>query len=173
MRFAGQIVWITGASSGIGEAAAYEFAREGARLVLSSRRPDELERVRRACARPDDHIVVPLDLARSETFPAVVADVLARCECFFRSVRTRSGFALRLAARSTLFTARLVENIRRQTEDYPKWFVTFATPADKTESGSNDELTAVIGIVEQSRAGLKPALDGLKLALDKLDAMVR
>jgi short-subunit dehydrogenase len=79
MRFSGQIVWITGASSGIGEAAARAFAREGARLVLSSRRPDELERVRRSCARPDDHAVVPLDLARSETFPAIVADVLARC----------------------------------------------------------------------------------------------
>ena len=79
MKFPGQVVWITGASSGIGEAAAQAFAREGARLVLSSRRPAELERVRRACSRPDDHVVVPLDLARSETFPAIVADVLARC----------------------------------------------------------------------------------------------
>src|SRR5258708_6756920 len=77
MKFSGQVVWITGASSGIGEAAALAFAREGARLVLSSRRPDELERVRRACARPDEHIVLPLDLTRSETFPAAVAEVLA------------------------------------------------------------------------------------------------
>ena len=78
MIFAGQVVWITGASSGIGEAAALAFAREGARLVLSSRRADELERVRRACERADEHIVVPLDLARTETFPAIVAEVLAR-----------------------------------------------------------------------------------------------
>jgi dehydrogenase/reductase SDR family protein 7B len=79
MRFAGQVVWITGASSGIGEASAFAFAREGARLVLSSRRPAELERVRRACARPDEHVVLPLDLARSETFPTAVTEVLARC----------------------------------------------------------------------------------------------
>ena len=78
MKFSGQVVWITGASSGIGEAAALAFAREGARLVLSSRRPDELERVRRACARPDDHFVLPLDLTRSDTFAAAVAEVLAR-----------------------------------------------------------------------------------------------
>ncbi len=78
MRFANQVVWITGASSGIGEATAYAFAREGARLVLSSRRADELERVRRACVRPDDHCVVPLDLTRNESFPLAVAEVLAR-----------------------------------------------------------------------------------------------
>jgi dehydrogenase/reductase SDR family protein 7B len=78
MRFPGQTVWITGASSGIGEALAYAFAREGARLILSSRRPAELERVRLACVRPDDHLVAPLDLARTDTFPAVVADLLAR-----------------------------------------------------------------------------------------------
>lgn len=79
MKFSGQVVWITGASSGIGEALAYAFAREGAKLVLSSRRPDELDRVRRACERPDDHILVPLDLARIELLPLAVGEVLARC----------------------------------------------------------------------------------------------
>jgi len=78
MKFAGKTVWITGASSGLGEAMAREFAREGARLVLSSRRADELERVRRACAQPDDHVVLPLDLARTDTFPAAVAEAHAR-----------------------------------------------------------------------------------------------
>lgn len=78
MRFSGQVVWITGASSGIGEACALAFAREGARLVLSSRRVAELERVRRACERSDDHLVVPLDLGQSETLPVAVNEVLAR-----------------------------------------------------------------------------------------------
>jgi short-subunit dehydrogenase len=78
MRFAGKVVWITGASSGIGEALAHAFAREGARLVLSSRRPAELERVRAACERPVEHAVAPLDLSRADTFPAIVAEVLAR-----------------------------------------------------------------------------------------------
>lgn len=79
MRFADRVVWITGASSGIGEATAYAFAREGAQLVLSSRRTEELDRVRRACTNSERHIVVPLDLARSEAFPAVVDEVIRRC----------------------------------------------------------------------------------------------
>jgi short-subunit dehydrogenase len=78
MRFSEQVIWITGASSGIGEALACAFAAEGASLVLSSRRPAELERVRGRCANPARHLVVPLDLAASTTFPPAVAEVLRR-----------------------------------------------------------------------------------------------
>jgi short-subunit dehydrogenase len=58
-----KVVWITGASSGIGEALAKLAAQRGAKLVLSSRREGELERVRQACPRPQDVAVLPVDLA--------------------------------------------------------------------------------------------------------------
>lgn len=77
-RFRGKIIWLTGASSGIGEALAFAFAREGAVLVLSSRRADELERVRQGLARPEDHFCLPLDLALSATFPALTAKILGK-----------------------------------------------------------------------------------------------
>ena len=57
-----KVIWITGASSGIGEALAYAFSAEGAKLLLSSRRVEELERVRKACAHPEQVRVLPLDL---------------------------------------------------------------------------------------------------------------
>lgn len=79
MTFSGKVVWITGASSGIGEALCYALAREGARLVLSSRRREDLERVRLACAQPDAHRCVPLDLAESRDFPALAAEVERTC----------------------------------------------------------------------------------------------
>src|SRR5947208_3682223 len=44
-RFAGQVVFITGASSGIGAALAREFARAGADVALAARRVERLERL--------------------------------------------------------------------------------------------------------------------------------
>jgi len=44
-RLAGKIAWVTGAGSGIGEAAALALADEGATVVLTGRTRDKLERV--------------------------------------------------------------------------------------------------------------------------------
>jgi len=63
MSFKDKVVWITGASSGIGEALGEEFAKKGAKLILSSRRKAELERVKRKLKLSDeDCLVLPLDL---------------------------------------------------------------------------------------------------------------
>jgi short-subunit dehydrogenase len=75
--FKGQVVWITGASSGIGEALAKQFAAAGSRLVLSSRRLDELKRVAAQCAGAESVSVLPLDLSLPEQMFAAVQEALA------------------------------------------------------------------------------------------------
>jgi len=67
-----KVIWLTGASSGIGEALAYEFANKGAKLILSARRKEELERVKSKC-NPTAQLnvrVLPLDLTQRETLEA-------------------------------------------------------------------------------------------------------
>lgn len=66
-KLRGKVVWITGASSGIGEELAYQLSALGARLVLSARRENELERVKHSCLecsslKDEDILVLPLDL---------------------------------------------------------------------------------------------------------------
>ncbi len=75
--YTNQTVWITGASSGIGEALAYEFAKQGANLIISARRADELQRVQALCADPSKVQILTLDLAAHDTFAAKTAEALA------------------------------------------------------------------------------------------------
>ena len=78
-QFADNVVWITGASSGIGEALAKVFAANGARLVLSARNETELQRVRDECigagADAGNLLVVPLDVVDHAAMPGAVATV--------------------------------------------------------------------------------------------------
>ncbi|XP_011023956.1 PREDICTED: 11-beta-hydroxysteroid dehydrogenase-like 4A [Populus euphratica] len=65
---AGKVVLITGASSGIGEYLAYEYARRGACLALAARRQERLRAVAdkaRALGSPDV-IVIPTDISKLE-----------------------------------------------------------------------------------------------------------
>lgn len=62
-----KIIWITGASSGIGEALAYELSKLGAKLILSARRTQELERVKLNCSDTEKVAILALDLLQFDT----------------------------------------------------------------------------------------------------------
>ena len=67
-RLAGKIAWITGAGSGIGEAAALALSNEGATVVLTSRRREPLERLAaRIQQQGGDAHVQPADLMNAKS----------------------------------------------------------------------------------------------------------
>ncbi len=73
--FRDKVVWITGASSGIGETIAHAWGEADARLILSSNEPEELNRVVEECRRRN-YQAVPLflDLADTASMPEKAAE---------------------------------------------------------------------------------------------------
>jgi short-subunit dehydrogenase len=69
MDFKGRRVWITGASSGIGEALAVAFHEAGAKLILSARRADELKRVQTLCDGEPNTRILPMDVTNAAELP--------------------------------------------------------------------------------------------------------
>lgn len=75
-----KLVWITGASGGIGEAMAKEFAKNKAKLVLSARRKEELERVAETCQKLGAKLahVLVLDMTDALAISNAANDVLTQ-----------------------------------------------------------------------------------------------
>lgn len=64
MYFSNKVIWITGASSGIGKALAIALFKENCKLILSSRNKESLELVKNECKNLQDIAVIPLDLEK-------------------------------------------------------------------------------------------------------------
>lgn len=71
--FKGKVVIVTGASSGVGEAAARAFARSGAKVVLAARSREKIESVAQAIGG----LAVPTDVSRLEDLQALVDQAVA------------------------------------------------------------------------------------------------
>ncbi len=72
MDFRGKTVWVTGASSGIGEALAQGLAARGAKIILSGRRVDALEKVAKRLGA--ETLVLPFEATDYDALPGVVAE---------------------------------------------------------------------------------------------------
>jgi NAD(P)-dependent dehydrogenase (short-subunit alcohol dehydrogenase family) len=73
----GGVAWITGASSGIGEALARRLARDGRRVAVSARSATALDAL--AASDPARLLAVPLDVTDAKACAAAVADIETRC----------------------------------------------------------------------------------------------
>ncbi|MEO0405693.1 MAG: SDR family NAD(P)-dependent oxidoreductase, partial [Bacteroidota bacterium] len=73
--FNNKTVWITGASSGIGEEMACQMAKEGAKIILTARNEDKLNQVKSRLAG-EGHQVFPMDLLNSDEIQAQAKEIL-------------------------------------------------------------------------------------------------
>ena len=77
----GKVVIVTGASSGIGEATARQFGREGSRVVLAARRVDKLEALAneiKGMSAGADVLVVQADLSKLEDIQSLIQKTLEK-----------------------------------------------------------------------------------------------
>jgi short-subunit dehydrogenase len=74
--FAHKVVWITGASSGLGEALAKAFAAQDAQVILTARRHEVLEQVRQSLKYPERHVVLAADVTNEADLRHAYAQVL-------------------------------------------------------------------------------------------------
>ncbi|UAM98059.1 SDR family oxidoreductase [Polaribacter litorisediminis] len=77
MSFSNQIIWITGASSGIGKALAIELSNQNAKLILSSRKKEDLELVKQQCRHPEFVKIITLDLEEYSNLQPIADKAIA------------------------------------------------------------------------------------------------
>jgi short-subunit dehydrogenase len=102
-KFENKTVWITGASSGIGEACAYLFAKEKANLILTATRKDALEVIQKKCSSIGGKCsILPYDLSDTDRIPALVEAAL---NCFggIDILYNNAGISQRGLVTDTLF----------------------------------------------------------------------
>lgn len=74
-----KVIWVTGASSGIGEALTYVCIAEGATVIISARRDEELKRVAENCKTGSNQLfILPIDLEHAENIEEKVEQVVSR-----------------------------------------------------------------------------------------------
>lgn len=72
MTFNNKVIWITGASSGIGKGLVEHFSKMNCKLIISARNNDKLEAIKQASKTPENIAVIPFDLAKIDNMKTVV-----------------------------------------------------------------------------------------------------
>lgn len=79
MELTNKVIWITGASSGIGEALVYDCAKRSAKIILSARRIEELERVsKKGGLSNENSLILPFDLSDTSKASEWVEQIISK-----------------------------------------------------------------------------------------------
>jgi len=85
IMFKNAVVWITGASSGIGEETARQFNAAGAMVILSARNFDKLNTIQKSLTYPEKSVIICIDLENlpggksgSDSFPELAEQVIKK-----------------------------------------------------------------------------------------------
>ena len=106
-----KVVWITGASSGLGKALAKECALQGAHVILSARRYDELEAVRYTLLKPEQHLSVAMDITDESQVLHAYEQVLKEKGCIDYLINNAGLSQRALIADTTMQTERAIMEI--------------------------------------------------------------
>ena len=159
-----KVIWLTGASSGIGEALAYELSKQKVKLILSARRKEELERVKGNChplAQPTIKIL-PLDLSESATLK-LTTDAAIQLFGHIDILINNGGISQRSLAKETILEAdrRIMEVDYFGTIALSKYLLPHFL---RRKSGHFVTVSSVMGLIgtpyRSGYAGAKHALHG-------------
>lgn len=181
MEFLDNVVIITGASSGIGEAMAYELAERGAKLALVARNAGKLHDVAAACEqRGAETVVIPADVTNESECEAMVEQVVTRYGRIDTLINN-AGLTMwsRLDELEDLDTFRRVIDVNLMGSVYPTYYalpwlkqskgriVAMASIAGRTgiptRTGYSASKHAVVGFFESLRIELED--DGVTVTI--------
>jgi short-subunit dehydrogenase len=103
-KLSNKVIWVTGASSGIGEQLVYQLVEMKNKVIISARRKAELERVKASCPieSQENIYVLPLDLFDLDSLDTIADQALklyGKVDVLFNN----GGISQRSMAKDTLF----------------------------------------------------------------------
>ena len=108
MTYKNEIIWIIGASSGIGYALAVELAARGATLALSARRKEELEKLKERIG--EHHMIYPLDVVDTDLTLHTAKEIHAASGRIDRVIFMSAAYTpMQLDALDMLITRQMIE----------------------------------------------------------------
>lgn len=77
MTFKNKVVWITGASSGIGKGLVLALSKLDCQIIISSRKESDLNLIKQLCPKPENIAILPFDLANYDNMKPIVAKAIS------------------------------------------------------------------------------------------------